>query len=133
MAGFKRGHFWAQHGKFVDALSATLEDSNGKVLANAGDTLSTSQTGLQARLTVNLAAKDWQGFATSLDEVTAVIITDQGVDTRTFYPETGKNPYVFTVLLPPRGSHVAVRWFGRSIQPEQHHYQFFTNAVMVQR
>ena len=133
MAGFKRGHFWAQHGKFVDALSATLEDSNGKVLANAGDTLSTSQTGLQARLTVNLAAKDWQGFATSLDEVTAVIITDQGVDTRTFYPETGKNPYVFTVPLPPSGSHVAIRWFGRSIQPEQHHYQFFTNAVMVQR
>lgn len=133
LAGFKRGHFWAQHGKFVETLSATIENGRGKVIAQAGDVVSTSETGLQARLSLNLAAKDWQGFPTSLDEVTAVIITDQNVDTRTFYPETARNPYVFSVSLPARSSLVAVRWFGRSIQPEQHHYQFFTNAVMVQR
>ncbi len=133
LAGIKRGHFWAQHGKFVETLSATIENGSGKVIAYAGDVVSTSETGLQARLSLNLAEKDWQGFPTSLDEVTAVIITDQGVDTRTFYPETARNPYVFTVSLPARSSLVAVRWFGRSIQPEQHHYQFFTNAVMVQR
>lgn len=133
LGGFKRGHFWAQHGKFVETLSATIENGRGKVIARAGDVVATSETGLQARLSLNLATKDWQGFPTSLDEVTAVIITDQGVDTRTFYPETARNPYVFSVSLPARSSLIAVRWFGRSIQPEQHHYQFFTNAVMVQR
>lgn len=133
LAGFRSGHFWAQHGKFVANLTATVEDNNGKTLAEAGDVISTSQTTLQARLTINLAAKDWQGFPTSLDEVTAVIVTDQGVDTRSFYPETATNPYVFTVELPRNSSLVAVRWFGRSIQPEQHHYQFATNAVMIQR
>lgn len=125
------GSYWAQHGKFVATLDAAVYDDNNRRIAEAGNIINSPKVRLRAELKITLNNEDWQGFDTSLDEVTAVIISDVGIDTQVFYPDSSKKTFLFNIDLPARSGHIAVRWFGRSIQPEQHHYQFFTNPVMI--
>ncbi|MBR9790891.1 MAG: PHP domain-containing protein [Gammaproteobacteria bacterium] len=129
--GFASGNYWAQHGKFVASLSAQVQNDNGQAIAQAGNVINSPRLPLTARLTVTLNKEDWQGFKTSLDEVTAVIVTEIGMQTEVFFPDPQRREQSFEVRLPANANITAVRWFGRSIQPEQHHYQFFTNPVMI--
>ena len=128
---FAAGNYWAQHGKFVATVNAQVENDKGQSLAQAGNVINSPRLALTARLTVTLNDKDWQGFKTSLDEVTVVIVTENGTQTEVFIPDSQRKEYHFKVRLPTNADITAVRWFGRSIQPEQHHYQFFTNPIMI--
>lgn len=131
LTGLTAGHYWAQHGKFVKQIDANVFNDLGKAIATAGDVISTPEIGLTASLIITLNDKDWQGFNTSLDVVIAVLITERGVETKEFYPDAGKKEYSFDIAIPSNSEITAVRWFGRSVQPELHHYQFFTNPVMI--
>jgi hypothetical protein len=133
LTAFQQGHFWAQHGHLLDQLDYRLIDAAGKEIAMMGDMVKGTSADLTASLNLRLNNKDWQGFNTQLDEVTAVIITTDQINTVSFLPKSGQSQYSFSVPVPEHASWVAIRWFGRSIQPEQHHYQFFTNPIMVYR
>lgn len=131
LSSLANGSFWAQHGKFVNRLSSTIENSKQQRVALMGQIRRSPRLPLNARLSIELNDKDWQGFTTSIDEVTAVLITERGVETKTFYPSEGQKAVDYRVELPNDSDFIAVRWFGHSVQPEKHYYQFFTNPTFI--
>jgi hypothetical protein len=135
LRGFSLGNFWAQHGRFVKLLDMRLTDSNGKTVAKMGESVIAPKDNspLVAKLDMELNPIDWQGFESRLDEITLVINTPKGSQEKTWIITQQKINYSFSFPLPEEIERVSVRWFGRSIQPEQHHYQFFTNPIMVEQ
>lgn len=131
LKAFAAGNYWAQHGKFVKSATVTVENDQAQAIAQAGNVISSPRLPLIAKLEITLNDKDWQGFNTTLDVVTAVVVTENGVETQEFFPDTQRKSHSFEVTLPTVTKITSVRWFGRSVQPEQHHYQFFTNPVMI--
>ena len=135
LRGFSFGNFWAQHGRFVKHLDMRLTDSSGKTVAKMGESIITTSDNspLIAKLDIELNPIDWQGFESRLDEITLVINTPKGSQEETWIITQQKINYSFSYSLPEKVERVSVRWFGRSIQPEQHHYQFFTNPIMIEQ
>lgn len=131
LKAFTSGNYWAQHGKFVASVDVSVKNDKDQSIAQVGNVIDSPRLPLTAALSVTLNDKDWQGFNTTLDEVTAVIVTENGTETQVFFPDNQSKDMHFEVRLPTNADITAVRWFGRSIQPEQHHYQFFTNPVMI--
>lgn len=131
LAAMGQGHYWAQHGKFIESLSFTVNTSSDDIVAINGEQVAHPPTKLTAKLNLTLAAKDWQGFTTRLDEVTAVVITENNISTHRFDADPEQRNHEFTIPIPVDGKFTTIRWFGRSIQPEQHHYQFFSNPIKI--
>ncbi len=132
LKAFQRGSFWGQHGKYVDSLNFNVitEQTNASMGENVSVTFGEN---VEVSLKIQLAKKDWQGFQTTLDEVELIIITPNNVKSIKKLPKV--NPItgeaVFNVNYRIMDSSVAFRWRGRSIQPEKHHYMFYTNPIRL--
>ena len=134
LAGFHSGNFWAQHGNFVSSLSFKIYDETGVIKAVQGQSKKLLKGAeLTVELNVKLNNKDWQGYKSSLDEVELVVIDKNGAVKQSFIPEMykDKNGYRFIHRQKMPSGNIAFRWRGRSIQPEQHHYMFYSNPILL--
>jgi len=134
LLALRAGKFWAQHGKFVKGLNFTVQNSANK--SEMGQVLITpAYEKVTVNLTIDLNDKDWQNYSSSLDEVELVIITPTEIKTKIFEPlmhEQGSDKkFAFKYQHIMDSSAVTFRWRGRSIQPELHHYMFYTNPIRV--
>jgi hypothetical protein len=134
LMAMRQGKMWAQHGKFVESLMFSVNNKKGKV-HNIGSVAYVSQIGenIKINLEVNLASEDWQGFETSLDELELIIITQDSITTTpisVYANMTGKRLSFETSQI-INSKHTVVRIRGRSIQPEMHHYMFYTNPIYI--
>jgi histidinol phosphatase-like PHP family hydrolase len=134
LQAFRNGNYWAQHGKFVKKLDFNI--SNKKQNSGIGETLIVPMyEEISVSLDISLNEKDWQNYPTSLDDIELIIITPDKIESIYFDPlmyETGgTNKFNFTHKHIVKTKHVTFRWRGKSIQPEEHHYMFYTNAIKV--
>jgi hypothetical protein len=134
LMAMRQGQMWAQHGKFVESLKFSVNNEKGRV-HNIGSVAYVGQMGenIEISLEVNLAPEDWQGFATSLDELELIIITEDSITTTpisVYANMTGKR-LSFEKSQIINSKHTVVRIRGRSIQPETHHYMFYTNPIYI--
>jgi len=135
LPALRAGNFWAQHGKFVSNLDFSVQNTSRK--SNMGQTLFVAKyEKVSIKLTINLNERDWQNYPTSLDDVELVIITPEGIKTKSFEPlmyELGNDKvFSFTYNHLMTTETTVFRWRGRSIQPELHHYMFYTNPIKVE-
>jgi len=135
LQALRAGNFWAQHGKFVQFLDFSVQNSIGK--SNMGQILSAEMNEkVTVKLNINLNDKDWQGYPASLDDVELVIITPNGIQTKSFeplmYEQASDKVFSFTYNHIMKSESAVFRWRGRSIQPELHHYMFYTNPIIVE-
>ncbi len=134
LLALRAGNFWAQHGKFVKHLSFTVQNSVEK--SEMGQVLTTPSYGkVTVNLTIDLNDKDWQNYTSSLDEIELVIITPTKIKSKLFEPlmhEQGSDKkFSFNYQHIMDSTEVTFRWRGRSVQPEKHHYMFYTNPIRV--
>jgi len=134
LQAFKRGNFWAQHGKVLKNLNFNVRSIVSNNVAQMGQTLrTTNDDELIVNLELSLNELDWQGVETSLDEVELIVISDNEIISHSFDPllvERNKR-FHFTFEHELSGNNVVFRWRGRSFQPEKHDYMFYTNPVYV--
>lgn len=132
---FQRGNHWAQHGKFVKSLNFTLSQSNNNKIHMGQTEKINFMESVDINLAIELNKKDWQGFSTTLDTLELIIITENGTETRYFEPEQFKKEGLFNIQVNYRmkTKRATFRWRGKSIQPEQHQYMFYTNPIYLQQ
>ena len=131
LSAYHSGGFWAQHGNFVKTVNFDVTTANSKLNIGQQGQAHYNET-LAINLTVNLNEKDWQANITSLDELELIIITSDKIDSIKFneYSQQGKQikiNYQYSL----RSKFAIFRWRGKSIQPEQHSYMFYTNPIKV--
>ena len=134
LQALRYGKFWAQHGKFIKKVDFTVQNSVKKT--EMGQILTTRiNDKVMVNLAIELNDKDWQNYPTSLDEVELVIITPTEIKTKRFEPmshEQGSDKkYSFNYPHIMNSSSVTFRWRGRSIQPELHHFMFYSNPIRI--
>jgi hypothetical protein len=134
LQALRQGQMWAQHGRFVDSIAFTINDSANQT-ANIGEVLNLAgkSNSVEIKLDIKLNDKDWQGFATSLDELELITITDKQISATQLDVKANLVGKVFRVTLNQTidSPMTVFRLRGRSIQPEQHHYMFYTNPITV--
>ncbi|WP_416306693.1 PHP domain-containing protein [Neptunicella sp. SCSIO 80796] len=134
LSALRKGNFWAQQGKFVSKLDFHVNPPQDVPALQPGD-IGNAPVGQQLTVTleVDLNQHDWQGFDTSLDEVELVILTHSTIKTERFSAEQFKQgkTYRFSYPLKMGAEDITLRWRGRSIQPELHHYMFYTNPIRL--
>jgi hypothetical protein len=134
LQAFRSGNYWAQHGKFVKNVDFNITNKQQKVAM--GQALITPlYEEIRVSLNITLNEQDWQKYPTSLDAVELIIITPEKIESIYFDPlmyETGgRNIFNFVYKHRLKTEHVTFRWRGKSIQPEQHNYMFYTNAIKI--
>lgn len=137
LLALQKGNFWAQHGRVLDKIDFSVSTfSPALKTAHMGETLIlSSEKSINVTLSLLLNEYDWQNMPTSLDEVELIVITEDDITVRRFDPllvERNKH-YEFSIELPMATRNIAVRWRGRSKQPEKHDYMFYTNPIYVTR
>ena len=134
LMAMRQGQMWAQHGQFVESLIFSVNNEKGKV-DNIGSVADVGQLGenIKINIEVNLAPEDWQGFPTSLDELELIIITEDSITTTPIpvYANMTGQRLSFETSHIINSKHTVVRMRGRSIQPEMHHYMFYTNPIYI--
>ena len=137
---FQQGNHWAQQGKFVHKVNVNVQTKSSKATGvTMGQTLVVK---FIEPITVNLSLElndvDWRGFNTTLDEVELIVITEDSIKQYYFEPELFKSSlwakgkvFNFKFEYRLKNDRVAFRWRGRSIQPEKHHYMFYSNPVYL--
>ncbi|MGJ8694379.1 MAG: CehA/McbA family metallohydrolase [Thalassotalea sp.] len=133
LQALRAGNFWAQHGKFIDQLAFTVK--NNKNSATMGDNLNVDNyTQVTITLDLTLNERDWQNYSTSLDEIELIVITEDDIRTVKFEPlmyEKSPLKFHFEKKLLINTQDTVLRWRGRSIQAEDHHYMFYTNPIRL--
>lgn len=126
----RAGNTWAQQGNFVESVEFALLSSAGKTYPGS-QFVNNTDGALSVLVNIRLNSTDWQGFDTSLDELNAVIIDDNGVRAIPLIAKLQNNQGLLSLNLPLENSPSirAIRLQGRSIQPERHDYQFMTNPI----
>ena len=128
------GRAWAQLGGFVKHLNFVLA-SDGREY-HAGQTLPSEFANKGTiKFAIELSERDWQGFQSSLDELSLIIASDSEINTVDLMPmiqKTKVNKFKLEYSLPPSNKIKAVRIMGRSIQAELHHYKVFTNPIFFE-
>ncbi|WP_371195061.1 PHP domain-containing protein [Glaciecola sp. SC05] len=130
LEALRAGNTWAQHGNFIRSLEFFVSTNEGNTRPGAklivDDTVSAT-----INIDIQLNPTDWQGFATSLDELNLVIIEDRNIRAVPLLSQVQNNNGKMSIRLPfDIGSNVrAFRLQGRSIQPGLHHYQFMSNPI----
>lgn len=131
LQSFQSGSFWAQHGNFVQNLAFSV--SANKNQAAMGESMQVEIDELvHINIEVALNYLDWQSMPTTLDELELVIITEQKIDSIIIddLKMTGNKVVVAYPYLVNTNS-VIFRLRGRSIQPEQHNYMFYSNPIKL--
>ena len=133
----KSGNTWAQHGKFVNELNFYIETSN--TTATMGESVGIEgKADIEVNALITLNAKDWQGYSARLDELELIIIEQDEISVVPFEPALLKSKIIgeLTQLhmqyrYKLQSENVVFRLRGRSIQPEEHHYMFYSNPIRV--
>ena len=88
---------------------------------------------VEVSLRLQLSQKDWQNFRTTLDEVELIIITPNKIESIKKRPQVNRvtGEAIIKLGYKVMDSSVVFRWRGRSIQPEEHHYMFYTNPIRL--
>jgi hypothetical protein len=134
LAAFHSGAYWAQHGKFVQNINFNVKTHNNILNLGQFGRVQSDQSNITINLSVALNELDWQGYPTSLDDLELVIITPSKVSTIPFYDLTLINNKLDISYQYKLNSDFAIfRWRGKSIQPEQHQYMFYTNPIKIIR
>jgi len=131
---FQSGNTWAQHGKVVKSLDFTVSsNSSSQVAAIGGKILIPLYEKVTVELQVSLNELDWQGVITSLDEVELIVINEDNITSYQFDPLTVEKDkhFIFKFEHVMTNKKTIFRWRGRSDQPEQHKYMFYTNPIYV--
>ena len=131
LAAYQSGAFWAQHGNFISKIDFNVFTTNKKLNIGQQESAYRGET-ISINLTVNLNEMDWQGNTTSLDELELIVITEDKIDSIKFNEyDLKKNKIRINYQYKLNSKFAIFRWRGRSIQPEQHHYMFYTNPIKV--
>ncbi|MFT6950184.1 MAG: hypothetical protein ACJAUL_001316 [Paraglaciecola sp.] len=133
LSALHSGAYWAQHGKFINHVDFSVQTNKEDLLAGQSAVID-NMNSVKVNLSLTLNELDWQGYPTSLDHLELVIITANNIRTIPFYDPTLTNnqldvSYDYQLNSP----FVIFRWRGRSIQPEEHHYMFYTNPIKIER
>lgn len=133
LSSLRTGKTWAQHGKFVENLNFTVSSEQSHQVAEMGQVTNIgSGDAVKIELNLDLNTLDWQGYATSLDEVEMVVISSSSIKSIRFEPrELSTNQYKFNYNYVLGNSDVVFRWRGKSIQPEKNNFMFYTNPIYV--
>ncbi len=132
LAGFHSGGYWAQHGKFVQNLDFNVQIHNSSLMLGQSGVVNSDQDKVIVNLSLTLNELDWQGYPTSLDDLELVIITPDDISTIPFYDFKLINNELDVSYKYKLNSDFAIfRWRGKSIQPEQHQYMFYTNPIKI--
>jgi hypothetical protein len=129
----KNGRTWAQVGKFVEALSFSVDVSGTRYYAGDHGVFSSANNAVQLNINLSLLSKDWQGYSSSLDALSLIVISESDVyeiDLFEYIKPGSKNINITRPLKLPRDIR-ALRLVGRSIQAEPHDYQVFTNPIFI--
>ncbi|MFT2090387.1 PHP domain-containing protein [Paraglaciecola sp. 2405UD69-4] len=133
LTALKAGKMWAQHGNFIESLSFSIIH-NGKEY-EIGDTLrdSFANTPSKINLSVNLRDSDWRGGSTSLDKLEVILIAQNLITIVPVDVSSNMHDKTLKVEIPKilRANLTAIRVRGESIQPELHHYMFYTNPIYL--
>ena len=133
LAAFHSGAYWAQHGKFIDQVDFSVQ-TNKENLSPGQSAVINNMNNVKINLSLRLNEHDWQGYATSLDDLELVIITKNDIRAIPFYDLRLTNNQLDVSFDYQLSSPFAIfRWRGKSIQPEQHHYMFYTNPIKIER
>jgi hypothetical protein len=134
LTALRHGQMWAQHGNFIESVMFSATNEKG-IVHNMGEVVNVARAGqtVNINLEISLQAKDWQGFPTSLDELELIIITRYGIDVIPIYIEANMRGKTLNFESPQLidSDLTVVRVRGRSIQPEMHHYMFYTNPIYI--
>ena len=134
LRALRHGQMWAQHGNFIESVLFSVTNEKGAV-HNIGEIVNVANTGqnININLEINLQSEDWQGFPTSLDELELIIITKYAVDIVPISIQANMKGKSLSFELPKLidSDLTVVRLRGRSIQPEMHHYMFYTNPIYI--
>jgi len=134
LAAFHSGAYWAQHGKFVQNISFNVKTNNDLLHIGQFGSVTKGQNNISINLSLTLNELDWQGYPTSLDNLELVIITPNKVSTIPFYDLTIiNNKLDMSYEYKLNNDSAIFRWRGKSIQPEQHQYMFYTNPIKITR
>ncbi|MFC4700179.1 CehA/McbA family metallohydrolase [Glaciecola siphonariae] len=134
LAALRAGKAWAQHGNFVKSVSFSIS-SNIKGIERKfvpGEHMSIKQDqALTLSIEIELNKADWQGFATSLDDLNLIIVQSSAISSVSLLPNATRDNHTYSLQLPFNVAKdlKAVRLQGRSIQAGEHHYQFMTNPI----
>lgn len=132
LSAFHSGAYWAQHGKFIHSVDFSVQTNSENL--SVGQSAVIDNKNVQVNLSLRLNTHDWQGYPTSLDDIELVIITDNDIRSIPFYDLTLTNNELHISYNYQLSSPFAIfRWRGKSIQPEQHHYMFYTNPIKIER
>lgn len=138
LQALRNGNTWAQHGKFINQLNFYI-DTPDKI-ATMGEAIFLGSSILEINAFITLNKKDWQGYPSRLDELELIIIEQDDVKVIPFDPVVLKSKTVgqLTQLhmqyrYSQQTQNTVFRLRGRSIQPEQHHYMFYSNPIRVMK
>lgn len=126
----RAGNTWAQHGNFIQSVEFSLLSDKGKTFSGDSVIVDDIQS-VSVIVNIQLNDKDWQGYASSLDELNLIIVEQQGVRAISLLSQLqNNNGNLSTRLSFEIGPSIrALRLQGRSIQQGLHHYQFMTNPI----
>ncbi|MGR5545807.1 PHP domain-containing protein [Vibrio sp. PNB22_2_2] len=130
----RKGSFFASHGKVVRDLKFELKHDKLERPAIMGETVPIS--GVE-KLTVNIELTlnelNWKGKPTKLEQVELIVISNETVTSQVFDVEDYKigHRIVMSVPVLAVGGDMAIRLRGRSFQPINGDYMFYTNPIMV--
>jgi len=134
LAAFHSGAYWAQHGKFVQNLNFNVETDNNLLQVGQSGKVQSGQGKITINLSLTLHELDWQGYPTSLDDLELVIITPTKISAIPFYDlALVNNKLDISYQYKLKSDFAIFRWRGKSIQPEQHQYMFYTNPIKIMR
>ncbi|MCG7644910.1 PHP domain-containing protein [Alteromonas sp. Cnat3-28] len=137
LQALRSGNTWAQHGKFVNQLNFYIKIPDKT--ATMGETVAVdAKDAIEINALITLNEKDWQGYSARLDELELIIIEQNDIQVVPFEPALLKSEVVgqLTQLhmqyrYRTQSKNTVFRLRGRSIQPEQHHYMFYSNPIRV--
>ncbi|MBC7004729.1 PHP domain-containing protein [Photobacterium sp. BZF1] len=134
LEAFRKGSFYASHGKIIKSLSFTIDSQKLPRQAHMGEVITIpTETSIGVNLNVVLNSKNWKGKPSKLDEV-EMIITSQGKTNSKIF---NAFEYIDNNVLNVTLSNVVIkddtiiRWRGRTLQKINGDYMFYTNPIII--
>lgn len=137
LSAIRNGNMWAQHGRFIDELSFYVNTKDSVVTMGESAAIGSNEI-VEINAHISLNPNDWQGYPTSLDALELIIIEKDNVQVVPFEPiliqtesSNQSNKFHLQHSYKPLTTSVVFRLRGRSIQPEMHHYMFYSNPIRL--
>jgi hypothetical protein len=133
LSALRQGNAWAQHGNFVKSLAFSVQTAEGQGTIGETVVLPKRVNDVDVNIELTLNPQDWQGFATTLDNLELVIIDQYGIESKQLLPleSMPDKPLQISYKHALNSTLTVFRLRGKSVQPEQHHYMFYSNPIYV--